>query len=198
MWRNERRFPAIQVGALVGAALLLSGCGGFGRVEQGRVVAWDAREGVVTLILDSNFRDPERPKYDVLPPVTVRVPKDASQMGPAPVSGRLVELDVAASRAVVYDAAGHSLKTVSFTLIEKVDNVPPEDTRVTRGRLPAIEHGKNIIRLYWDKGQQIVTIFVAGGAVSADDWRTGDEVRYYFKHPGQALRMMNVTRTKLL
>jgi len=28
-------------------------------------------------------------------------------------------------------------------------------------------------------------------------WRTGDVVRYYYKTPGQALRLMNVTATDL-
>jgi hypothetical protein len=31
----------------------------------------------------------------------------------------------------------------------------------------------------------------------ADCWRTGDEVRYYYKDPGQALRMMNITKTDI-
>jgi hypothetical protein len=31
----------------------------------------------------------------------------------------------------------------------------------------------------------------------ADTWKTGDEIRYYFRDPAQALRMMNVTRTDL-
>jgi hypothetical protein len=31
----------------------------------------------------------------------------------------------------------------------------------------------------------------------ADTWRAGDVVRYYYKDPAQALRLMNVTRTDL-
>jgi hypothetical protein len=30
-----------------------------------------------------------------------------------------------------------------------------------------------------------------------DTWKIGDEVRYYYKDPAQALRLMNVTRTDL-
>ena len=31
----------------------------------------------------------------------------------------------------------------------------------------------------------------------AETWRCGDVVRYYYKEPGKALRMMNVTKTDL-
>jgi hypothetical protein len=31
----------------------------------------------------------------------------------------------------------------------------------------------------------------------AGTWQAGDVVRYYYKEPGRALRLMNVTRTDL-
>lgn len=34
-------------------------------------------------------------------------------------------------------------------------------------------------------------------ALPADTWKSGDVVRYYYKEPGQALRLMNVTKTDL-
>jgi hypothetical protein len=30
-----------------------------------------------------------------------------------------------------------------------------------------------------------------------DTWKSGDMVRYYYKEEGQALRLMNVSKTKL-
>jgi uncharacterized membrane protein YfcA len=38
------------------------GCGSFGRVEQGRVIHYDRDKGVVTLIRDSNYKEPGQPR----------------------------------------------------------------------------------------------------------------------------------------
>ena len=34
-------------------------------------------------------------------------------------------------------------------------------------------------------------------SLPADTWRSGDVIRYYYKQPDQALRLMNVTKTDL-
>ena len=58
------------------------GCSDFGKVEQGRVIAFDSQHGLVTVILDSAATT-KKPKYDVLPPITVKIPADPEEMGPA-------------------------------------------------------------------------------------------------------------------
>ena len=55
------------------------------------------------------------------------------------------------------------------------------------------------VTLYAPRSRELVTIKVAEEHLSlpADTWRAGDEIRYYFKDPGQALRMMNVSKTRV-
>ena len=71
-------------------ALVLIGCGRFGQVNQGRVVQYDREKGLATFIQDSNYREPGKPRFDVLPPVTVSIPADPAEMGPAPEAGKLL------------------------------------------------------------------------------------------------------------
>ena len=61
---------------------VFAGCGGFGRVNQGQVVEYQRGTGLVTLIGDSNYRDPSSPRFDVLPPATIRIPQNPQEMGP--------------------------------------------------------------------------------------------------------------------
>ena len=69
---------------------LAAGCGQFGQVNEGRVVAYDRERGQVTVILDSNPKGPGAPRYDQLPPVVVRVPVDRKEMGLEPQVGDIV------------------------------------------------------------------------------------------------------------
>lgn len=80
-WKRWMALPVILSFALV------LGCGSFGKVNQGRVIDYDREKRLVTFIQDSNYLEPGKPKYDSLPPLTLRVPGDPSAMGPAPRPG---------------------------------------------------------------------------------------------------------------
>ncbi len=177
----------------------LAGCGGFGRVGQGRVVEYDRARGVVTVILDSNTAaPPHAARYDVLPPVEVRVPSDPSEMGPVPQAGYLLTVDSARRRIVTYDPGPQQLRTFSYAPVEEHRNVRPDDPRL-RTRLPVIRRDAGTITLYDAREGLLLTFAAAPEHLSLAEatWRAGDEVRFYYKQPGQALRLMNVTRTDL-
>lgn len=186
---RRRGWPAAAALLCVAAS-----CGGFGRVEQGIAIDYDAAAGVVTLILESA---PGESRYDVLPPVQVRIPEDPRQMGPAPAAGKL--LRVGEGKLAIFNASEGRIETIPYRLVDKTGNVYPDDARLAREGLPAIDQGRGTVRLYSPKTREILTISVPPQylALPADTWRFGDEVRYYFKTPGRALRMMNVSRTRL-
>lgn len=188
------RCSQFRSGALAALALVAVTCGGFGRVEQGITIDYDAAAGVVTLILESA---PGESRYDVLPPVRVRIPEDPRQMGPAPAAGKLLGLD--GGQLTIFNSAEQRIETLPYRLVEKTGNVYPDDPRLAREKLPAVDRARGTVRLYSPKTREILTISVPPHylALPEDTWRFGDEVRYYFKTPGQALRMMNVSRTKL-
>jgi hypothetical protein len=184
--------------ALVGCAWL-AGCGGFGKVQQGRAVAYYPEQGRLTLILDSNPRDLRNPRYDVLPAATVHVPADRSQMGPAPRAGKLLSVDVRGRQATVFEEPTQSIRVIPITPLEVRDQVARDDARVTSARLPRVDRAAGTITVYSPHHRQIVTFALAEQHLTLPEstWAWGDEVRYYYKEPGQALRLMNVTRTDL-
>ncbi len=193
---RTHRFPVCSV-LLALACVFSPGCAEFGQVNQGQVVEFDAAAGRVVLISDSNYMDPRNPRFDVLPPLTVRIPADPSEMGPAPLAGRLLSIDGETRQAVVYDPAAAAFQTIPIALIEQLDGVPPADPRVSGRSFPIIDRREKTIQVYWQGRRRLVKFSVSEEHFNLpeDTWAFGDEVRYYFKDPAQALRMMNVTRT---
>ncbi|MCP5119305.1 MAG: DUF4881 domain-containing protein [bacterium] len=179
-------------------AALLAGCG-LGTVEQGIVIGYDEAKAEITVIHDSNAQDPQDPHYDVLPPVTVRLPTDPDQMGPEPEAGKLISIDAGSSRAIVYNAASGQIETIPIEVSETESNVYPDDSRVSGANRPTVDNARGLITAYSPRTRQIVTFTPPPELLSLprDTWKAGDEVRYYFKDPSQALRMMNVTKTKV-
>ena len=53
--------------------VLAYGCGEMGKVDQGRVIAFDKAKGTVTLIRDMKA-DPKNPDYSHLPPMIYELP----------------------------------------------------------------------------------------------------------------------------
>lgn len=176
---------------------VFAGCGGFGQVNQGQVIGYQRSTGLITLIGDSNYRNPASPRFDVLPPVSIRIPKNPEEMGPEPAAGKLLGIDYANRRAIVFDAATQAMRTVPYTLISQENNVYPNDARVSHTKFPVVDRARNTIGVYSARDHKLVVFAVPGeySAMPDDTWKIGDEVRYYYKDPAQALRLMNVTRT---
>jgi hypothetical protein len=176
----------------------LAGCGRFGHVNQGQVIDYQRGAGVLTLIQDSS-RTAGQPVFGVLPPVTIRIPEDPREMGPEPEAGKLLQLDWRNHRAVVYDAAGQTLRTVAYTPISEERGVAPADPRVAKARLPLVDRDQKTVTLYSPRDRVLVAFSAADEylALPDDTWKMGDQVRYYYKDPQRALRLMNVSRTDL-
>jgi hypothetical protein len=183
----------LRFALLSAAALSLAACGNFGKVEQGRVIAYDKKTGEVVMIRDSSGGQAPKPVYDALPPLSVRIPVDPDEMGPAPTAGKLMRVDLANHELVIYDATAHRFRTIPYTPVEERHNVGKG------AGLPAVDKVRKTITIYCPAERAAVTFAAPDDllAMPADTWKTGDEVRYYFKDPAQALRMMNVTKTDL-
>jgi hypothetical protein len=180
------------------AAIALAGCGTFGHVNQGQVVDYQPAAGRITLVSDSNYRDPGHPRFDVLPAVTIRTPENADNMGPAPDAGKLLALDCGARGAVYFDAATQNLVTVPCSLIAE-HRISPNDPRLKHGGFPFVDRANGSIAVYSPRERKLIEFSVppAFRNLPADTWKFGDEIRYYYKDPGRALRLMNVSKTDL-
>jgi hypothetical protein len=170
------------------------GCTDFGKVEQGRVIAYNHQNGIVTLIPSSALGT------EKASPVTVRIPEDPKEMGPAPEAGKRLLFDTQHRKLVVYDAAAGVVKTIGYTPVTELANIASDDKQVQGVKFPVIDREKKTITLYSSRDKKLVTFTVADEYFSLpeDTWKAGDDVRWYFKQPGQALRMMNVTKTNVM
>ena len=187
------------IALLAAVALLFSiGCANSGKVEQGRAVAFDKQQGEVTLILDSAPKS-DQPKYDVLPPVVVKLPQNPAEIGALPEAGKLLVLDTKNRQITFFDQGSATVKTVSYSVIEQHDDVAKDDPRVGKAKFPVVDRQKKTVTVYSRRKKILLTFTVPDEylALPDDTWKSGDEIRFYYKQPGQALRLMNVSKTDL-
>lgn len=193
----KKRYWKFLLVALPLAALF--GCVEDGKVDQGRVVAFDAEKRLVTIIRDVKM-DAVSPQYTHLPPLVYELPADPAETGPLPRVGRRLKLDAEKNQIVLFDPATQNFKRVDFTPVEKIMNVSPNDTRVKGKKFPIIDRGaKKTITIYSSRQRILETIQVGEEYLGLPDstWEAGDEVRIYYKQGGKALRFMNITQTDL-
>jgi hypothetical protein len=131
--------------------------------------------------------------------LSVRIPENRDEMGPAPQPGKLLLVDAAAQSVTVFDDATAALRQIPITGLQQQHGVAEDDPRVANIRFPVLDASNRTITVYSASEQKLHTFQVAPEhfALPLDTWKMGDDVRYYYKQPEQALRLMNVTRTDL-
>jgi len=109
------------------------------------------------------------------------------------LAGGLLILDAKNRRIVIYDRGTQAFRTFPYTPLAERRNVAKSPGP------PVVDRGKKTITLFAAKDRTLITFGASDEllAMPADTWQAGDVVRYYYKDPGQALRLMNVTRTDL-
>lgn len=197
----------IKNALLVLVALVLAGCGTYGDVEQGRVVAYDDNAKTVTMIKDTGAA--ETPAYAVLPAVTYNMPKDPGEIGALPHAGKVVALDLNKKVVTMYKSGGvGELEQIPFSLVGEpqkgVDERNPQVWDAANKKdIREFPINGNNVTMYNQKEKLLVTIQVPSSAFyrypNPSDWIVGDEVRIYYKKeaPNQILRFMNVSKTNI-
>lgn len=173
------------------------GCGELGKVDQGRVIAFDNAKATVTFINDVKH-DPANPDYSGAP-MTFALPTDPMERGEDPKAGKRMKLDAKTREITIYDPGTKSMKKITYTLIDQKEGVVKDDPLVKGKKFPLVEKDKKAITIYSGR-QKILTTFSLPDeyfALPDDTWEAGDEVRVYYKEPGKALRFMNITRTDI-
>jgi uncharacterized protein DUF4881 len=190
---NRRSLVTLATVAILSFA---AGCANSGSVQQGRAIAFDKQKGIVTLILDSAPKS-DQPRYDVLPPVAVTLPSNPDEIGPLPEAGKLLALDTKNRIVVFFDSTSGTLKTVSYQPVSEQEDVSRNDPRLAGRKFPAVDRQNKTVTIYSRRKKILLTFAVPDEylALPDDTWKSGDEVRYYYKQPGQALRLMNVSKT---
>jgi len=199
---------------LVLAGLMLAGCGDYGKVEQGSVIAFDGKDKI-SIIVDVN-KDPKKPAdymkdvtpHDyVLPPVGI-------ERGEDPNAGLCVNLDVAKKTITMYNPKEKKFETFSIEIVNDINrgirlNRRQEvvhNVQVIRkaSEFPVVDDANKTVQLFYrrlDGTQSRLTTIKLSEAdfakYKAKEWGAGDEVRIYFKKPGVSERFMNITKTDI-
>ena len=184
---------------------LAFGCGELGKVDQGRVIAYDKEKGEITIIEDKNYQDPKNPDYSILPPHVYTIPEVRSEMGAEPKQGKRMKLIPEKSQIIIFDTATQNFKTIDFKLIDQKEKVDPKDPLVydkaaeKAKKFPVIDREKKTITIYSKRLKTLTTFNVADEyfALPDDTWDSGDEIRIYYKEKGKALRIMNISKTDI-
>jgi hypothetical protein len=185
--------------ATLTATLVLGGfgCGEQGKVDQGRVIAFDKEKATVTLINDVKH-DAANPDYSGSP-VTFALPKEPEERGEDPKPGLRMKLDTKTREIIIYDSAAQAMKKITYTLIDQKENVAKNSPLVVAKKFPIVDKDKKAITIYSGRQKLLTTFSLPDEYFSLPDdtWEAGDEVRVYYKEPGKALRFMNITRTDI-
>lgn len=178
--------------------VFLSGCAEDGKVDQGRVVAFDKDKQLVTIIRDKKI-DTLNPDYSYLPPLSYTLPSDPAEIGPLPKIGARMKLDAEKNQIIVFDAKAQNFKTIDFKPIEKKTGVEKDDALVKGKKFPVVDKQKKAVTIYSGRQKILETIGLSDECFELPDstWDAGDEVRIYYKQDGKALRFMNITQTDI-
>lgn len=191
--------------AAAAMAMTLTACKeDYGKVEQGRAIAFDKDKKEVILIHDSAM-DPQKPVYDVLPPSVFKLPTDPKETGPEPKAGQRLKLDTDKKIIVIFDTNTQKIVEVPITIVDLQQPVDKEHPLVydkaekKAKKFPAVDKEKKTITIYSGRQKMLCTFSVPDQYFSYPDstWDAGDEVRLYYKTAGQSLRFMNISKTDI-
>jgi hypothetical protein len=178
--------------------VFLFGCVEEGKVDQGRVVAFDKDKRLVTIIRDKKI-DTLNPDYSYLPPLTYALPVDAEETGPLPKAGSRMKLDAEKNQIIIFDPKAQNFKTIDFKPVEKKSGVEKDDALVKGKKFPVVDKQKKTVTIYSSRQKIVETFGLPDEYFELPDstWDAGDEVRIYYKQDGKSLRFMNITQTDI-
>jgi hypothetical protein len=193
---------------LVLTGLMLAGCGDYGKVEQGRAVAFDKEKSQVTIIIDNNLDVKKQPNYSTLPVHVYTLPTDPAERGQDPVPALRMNLDVEKKIITMYNPRTKAFEELPFEVKEDHPNVDVrrrhplvwDQTARRAVKFPKIDAATRSITIYSRRQLRVTTITLSEADFAKykdNEWDAGDEVRIYYKEQGKALRFMNITKTDI-
>lgn len=204
---NKIMWAAIVIAAIgAGIYLYVGSPKDYGKIDQGRVIAFDKEKKTVTIIRDKN-EDPKKPDYSVLPPHTYKLPVETGgepRMGPEPKPGLRLKLDAKKNEIIIFDTATQTIKAIPFKTIDKKENVDRKDPLLLGAdgkpkKFPIVDREKKTITIYSSRQKILETFNIPDEYFALKDytWDAGDEARIYYREEGQALKFMNISKTDI-
>lgn len=180
------------------------GCDEYGKVDQGRVIAFDMDKQTVTVIEDKNM-DSQNPDYAILPPHTYTMPTDPAERGADPKVGLRMKIDVDAKIIKIFNPSTQVIEDLPITIVDAQKNIAKDHPLVfDKGenkakKFPVVDQDKKAITIYSGRQKLLVTFSVPEEYFDFPEytWDAGDEVRIYWKEKGKAIRFMNISKTDI-
>ena len=180
------------------------GCDEYGKVDQGRVIAFDKDKQTVTVIQDKAM-DSQNPDYSILPPHTYTMPTDPAERGADPKAGYRMKLDVENKYIKIFNPGTQALEDIPISIVDAQKNIAKDHPLVfdkdanKSKKFPVVDQDKKTITIYSGRQKLLATFSVPDAYFGFPEqtWDSGDEVRVYFKEEGKALRFMNVSKTDI-
>lgn len=172
------------------------GCEEYGKVDQGRVVAFENDR--VTVIEDKNM-DAKNPDYSILPPHTYTMPTDPMERGANPMVGLRLKIDVDKKYIKIFDPQIQDIVDLPIEIADVQKDIGADHPLVADKKFPVIDKETRNITIFSPRQKLLCTFIVPEEYIDFPDytWEAGDEVRIYWKEKGVALRFMNITKTNI-
>ena len=180
------------------------GCEEYGKVDQGRVIAFDKDKQTVTVIEDKNM-DSQNPDYAILPPHTYTMPTDPAERGADPKIGLRMKLDVDKKFIRIFNPNSQAIEDLPIEIVDVQKDIAKDhplvfdkDKNVAK-KFPLVDQEKKTIAIYSGRQKMLATFSVPEDyfAFPEHTWDAGDEVRIYWKEKGKAIRFMNISKTDI-
>ena len=180
------------------------GCDEYGKVDQGRVIAFDKDKQTVTVIEDKNM-DSQNPDYAILPPHTYTMPTDPAERGADPKIGLRMKIDADTKIIKIFNPSTKVIEDLPITIIDAQKDIAKDHPLVfdkganAAKKFPVVDKDKKAITIYSGRQKLLVTFSVPEEYFSFPEytWDAGDEVRIYWKEKGKAIRFMNISKTDI-
>jgi hypothetical protein len=180
------------------------GCDEYGKVDQGRVIAFDKDKQIVTVIEDKNM-DSQNPDYAILPPHPYTMPTDPAERGADPKIGMRLKLDVEKKYIKIYNTQTQAIEDLPIEIVDVQKDIAKDHPLVfdkeknAAKKFPVVDKDKKTITIYSGRQKMLATFSVpeAYNDFPVETWDAGDEVRIYWKEKGKAIRFMNITKTDI-
>lgn len=189
---------------IAGLTFGVLGCDEYGKVDQGRVIAFDKDKQTVTVIEDKNM-DSQNPDYAILPPHTYTMPTDPAERGADPKIGLRMKIDADAKIIKIFNPSTKAIEDLPITIVDAQKDIAKDHPLVfDKGenkakKFPVVDKDKKAITIYSGRQKLLVTFSVPEAYFDFPEytWDAGDEVRIYWKEKGKAIRFMNISKTDI-
>ena len=184
---------------VLGLTTFLAACNFEGGVEQGRCVAFNPEGKTITIVVDVTH-DQFNPHYSG-GAHTYKLPAAPGEMGPAPVVGGRLMIDLVKNTVLIYDNNANAVREIPVQFVDVEKNIQPKHPKVAGKTFPVVDKEQQTVTVYSSRLSALITFKVPASEIDLPvyAWTAGNEMRIAFRtsDKDQAIRIMNVSKTNI-